>query len=410
MSFYFEKKNNLIINLIFLICTFISISPALFAYYYDIPYLLISIYLFFYFYFKKVSIDFLFFFFLLFLFIFIKLLLNEFSISSFQGIHKGLADLRFLVFFTFALILLKNEHYSLNKLIFICTFVILLVNIFLISLALTIPEIYKQVINIYFGEYYSVFSTGMPVSLLAFNSGGRIQGLFLLPIFTGAFFITLSYLNLIYTKYINSNLLLFITIQAICFVSIYVSKSSIIWLYFSFFLFFYLNYNITTKLKIFLFLFFLISTIFTIHITNNFDEFLYFVNTELLGERFLEKRQMHQAWSRIAVDYIDIFLGFSPAAKGEYGKGFMDMSYNSRLVFGGLFYLIYFYGMVFYLFFKNFKKIWIIVLPLLLIGLAVDLGGSYFSEPQFGWLKILLIVSIFGMVQKKLDKRFNFKD
>jgi hypothetical protein len=135
---------------------------------------------------------------------------------------------------------------------------------------------------------------------------------------------------------------------------------------------------------------------------NQEENLLLFVNRNLLGERFMEHRQMYQAWSRIDVSFMDILIGFSPADKGEYGKGFDDMAYNSRIVFGGTTYVTYFYIMVFYMFYENFKDLWRLWTPLFMTGLLVDFGGSFFSIPHFGWIMIISIVYTLSQLKKKI--------
>ena len=103
----FKKKIDLLGISIIIISLIISITPAIFKYYYDIPYLLIIIYVSIKLINKKINTGFYFFLFFIFLFMLLKFFLEKLGVSSFQGFHKGLSDLRFLFFFAFSLLISK---------------------------------------------------------------------------------------------------------------------------------------------------------------------------------------------------------------------------------------------------------------------------------------------------------------
>ena len=165
--------------------------------------------------------------------------------------------------------------------------------------------------------------------------------------------------------------------------------TSLIWLYpLSFFFFFYFEKKITIKLVL---IFLTLSILF--YFILFYDNLNLLINHTLLGGRFYnykgEEGNILQAWNRIDLSLLDLLFGFSPVAKGELGKGFGDMGYLIRFVYGGIIYTILYYFSIFYCFIKKFNKISYIWLPIFLIGLIVNIGGVFFTIPQFGWLLIL---------------------
>ena len=396
----FKKKIDLLGISIIIISLIISITPAIFKYYYDIPYLLIIIYVSIKLINKKINTGFYFFLFFIFLFMLLKFFLEKLGVSSFQGFHKGLSDLRFLFFFAFSLLISKEKN--MDKVIWITLLTIVLFNLLFTLLAYFEPILYRKIIQLYFGNYYFVPSTGTPVSLTAFNHGGRITGIMLLPIFTGTFFITLSYLSFLYYRYLNLNFFTFIIANILFLFFIISTDSSIKYLYpFIFITYFVLRFPISFSVLLTSGFFIMIIVISLSILTYQEEKLLQFVNVNLLGERFMEHRQMYQAWSNITVSFKDILIGFSPYEKGSYGKGFADMAYNSRIVFGGTTYIFYFYFMVYFMFYQNFKNLWRLWTPLFLTGLLIDFGGSYFSYPHVGWIMIVAIVYTLNQLEKK---------
>jgi hypothetical protein len=393
------KKKELLEKIIIIISLIVSITPAMFKYYYDLPYLFIIFYICIKIINQKIKKGFYFFLFFIFLFIILKFFLDKMGLSSFQGLHKALSDLRFLFFFVFTILICKQKN--LDKIIWISILIIVLINLLFTLFAYFEPNLYRKIIQLYFGNYYFVPSTGIPVSLTAFNQGGRITGIMQLPIFCGTFFITLSYLSLLHYRYLNLNFFVFLLANILFLFFIISANSSVIYLYpFILLVYLLLRYQISIVTLMFLGFLIIMIIISSSILMNQEENLLLFVNRDLLGERFMEHRQMYQAWSRIDVSFMDMLIGFSPADKGEYGKGFDDMAYNSRIVFGGTTYVIYFYFMVFYMFYESFKDLWRLWTPLFLTGLLVDLGGSFFSYPHVGWIMIISIVYTLNQLKK----------
>lgn len=396
-----NNLNSFLAKFIIIVSTIVTITPAILPYYYDIPYLLVFIF------FISIALQgkfpkiFSFLIFFAVFFISLQLLFNFLGLSSFQGLKRIIVDFRYFSFFFFA-ILIHQKGIEISKYL-VCAFLIIVtINTLYIVFGMINPDLYRSILINYFAEHYSVYSQGRPLTLTAYQ-GGRIMGLMLAPIFTGIFFITLSYLSYLCFRFLNMSFTIMLIIQILCVTAMFQANTTIKLLFpLIIILSYYFEHkNIFIKLNIFvigLFVLLLSSLLY-------FDEVVYFIQYDLLSGRLRADGSIFRVWSRIDLSVIDLLFGFSPEAKGEFGKGFGDMGYNYRMTYGGLIYLVFFYFSIFFIFKKYFNKLFFIWLPIYMMGLAIDLGGSYFSIPHVGWLLIISIVTVLKNIEKLLIKK-----
>ena len=394
------KFNSVFIKFIFFLSTIIAITPAITPYYYDIPSALIFVFLLIQFFFGGIKKDLFYLLLVILLFLILQITLDIFEVSSYQGLKRLLADLRFFFYFFFA-IYIFDKGIEISKYIIFAFLIIIFVNMIFLIIGIYEPNIYKDAIMLYQGNHYSIYSLGKPLSLQAYM-GEKIIGLFLAPIFLGIFFLILSYMTFICFRFLKMSFKTMFVTQLLSIFFLTFGGTSLIWLYpLSFFFFFYFEKKITIKLVL---IFLTLSILF--YFILFYDNLNLLINHTLLGGRFYnykgEEGNILQAWNRIDLSLLDLLFGFSPVAKGELGKGFGDMGYLIRFVYGGIIYTILYYFSIFYCFIKKFNKISYIWLPIFLIGLIVNIGGVFFTIPQFGWL---LIIS-FVIMLKKIDQLF----
>lgn len=403
LSFSVNNFNSLFAKFIILASTIVSITPAILPFYYDIPYLLVLI--FFIIYALQGSFPKIFFYLILFsvIFVSLQLIFNFLGLSSFQGLKRIVVDYRFFSFFFFAIIIHEIDI-KISKYLIFAFAAIIIVNTLYVVIGMINPELYISIVMNYFFDYYSIPSQGRPLTIAAYN-GGRIMGLMLAPIFTGIFFITLSYLSFLCFRFLSMSFSIMFITQILCLIFMLQANTTIKLL---FPLIILLNYFFEKKIIFKLNIFILAISILMFVLLFFYDDVKYFIHYTLLSGRLTVNSNILPAWQRIDISIIDFLFGFSPESKGEFGKGFGDMGYNYRMTYGGLIYIIFFYGSIFFVFKKYFKKSLFVWLPIYFMGLAIEFGGTYFSIPQFGWLLIISTVIVLKNIEKLLiEKKIN---
>ena len=232
------KFNSVFIKFIFFLSTIIAITPAITPYYYDIPSALIFVFLLIQFFFGGIKKDLFYLLLVILLFLILQITLDIFEVSSYQGLKRLLADLRFFFYFFFA-IYIFDKGIEISKYIIFAFLIIIFVNMIFLIIGIYEPNIYKDAIMLYQGNHYSIYSLGKPLSLQAYM-GEKIIGLFLAPIFLGIFFLILSYMTFICFRFLKMSFKTMFVTQLLSIFFLTFGGTSLIWLYpLSFFFFFY---------------------------------------------------------------------------------------------------------------------------------------------------------------------------
>lgn len=395
-----KKYYDSIVKVILTLSLISAITPSIFSYYYDIPFFLISFFLFFEFIFnfdkKRIeNLNFLIFVFSFF-FLTLKLIFIFYDYATLKDIIRGVSDLRFFIYYLFFIFII-GKGIQINRYLISSVIILTFINFIVVCIGIYFPELYSNIISFFFKSYH-IPSIGESLSLVAYKHNNRITGLFLSPVASGMFFITLGYLSFLYFKYLKKPFLIMIFFQFICLFFMFQSRTSVIWIYPIIFLIHYF-FELSLIFKILMILVFVF--ILSILIGNDFSSFYDFIYSDLLGGRYSEGGNIHLAWSSIELNFFEKFFGFSPEFKGFYGKGFGDSGYIYRLTYGGIFYVLFYFSYIFIIFLKNFNNLKNIWLPLFITALLVDFGSSYFSITHVGWLMTLSILITLNTIKER---------
>lgn len=374
------------LKIIVLLSFIFSITPELFPYFFDLCTVIIFLVLILRF---KISYQFLLILAFFSLFLLWKILLDQMGITGFNGFKRPFADIRFFIFVEFSMIYIYYcaDFRFLWKIILL----FLILNSSLIILGLYDKDIYLKIISIYFNDYYLIPSQGISINeASAINN--RLIGFFIQPMFLGGFMISLSFFIFLLWKNSILNLYEIILSQVMILFNLLLSGSTIIYgliILFSLWWFF----NLKFFFKVLTISFILSLLVIIIYLTGiNFRDFLLNVDLYLLGSRFGLNSNFQDAFNKIDLNISNILFGFSLNDLNASGKGFGDSGYVYKFVFGGISYNIFYYYFVFLYLKKYFLNNNLILYPIFITGLLVEVGGSYFSTPHFGWLMILFMI------------------